>query len=172
MRAFIGIRLDDCISNIVSIMDDLRQRDKTANYTLLNNIHITLEFLGEINELEIKKIEDIFSKIYFNSFEITLNKVSRFKNMIILGVKQNNVLSNLQGFINKELKLEGFLLENRKYFPHVTLARKSNLEINKDINLQSKVNEVILFSSERINNCLTYTPILRKKLEGEFNKKL
>lgn len=166
MRAFIGIKLDDCIFDIVSIINNLKQKDEKANYTLTKNIHITLEFLGEINNSQIKLIENIFSKLDFKAFKITLNKVTNLKNMLILGVQDNNYLNLLQKYLHEELYYNGFTLQNRKYFPHVTIARKSNLKVEESINLTSKITEIILFSSSRINDELTYTPIINKKLKS------
>lgn len=166
MRAFIGIKLNDCITDIASIIDEVRQLDKNANFTLLNNIHITIEFLGDINEEDILKIKNIFSKLDFNSFTVKMDSLKNLRDMIILGVEKNRYLNTLQGIINSELKKVGFNLQDRKYFPHVTICRKSNLNLLKPLDLKSKVNEIILFSSSRINNELVYTPILIK----QFNK--
>jgi len=165
MRAFIGIKLVDCISKINSIIEDLKQKDKYASYTKLNNIHITVEFLGEINEKDIEKIERIFSSLDFKFFEISLNRIENFKEMLILGVQNNKDLNLLQARINANLRSDGFLLQERKYFPHVTLARKTDIQIKENINLSSVIKEVILFSSARINNELVYKPILIKQLK-------
>jgi len=165
MRVFIGIKLNDCISEIKSIIENLKVEGGQANYTKLDNIHITLEFLGEISVMDIEKIKEIFSFVKQKCFEISLNKITNFKNMIILGVQNNEHLNLLQARLNESLKQRGFLLQNRKYFPHVTLARKSNIEIKKDINLICQVKEIILFSSSRINNELIYKPLFWKKLE-------
>lgn len=165
MRSFIGIKLNDCITNIASIIDELRQVDKNANYTLLSNIHITIEFLGEINEEDILKIKKIFSNLNFNSFTLNVDSLKNLRDMIILGVETNQYLNLLHGLINSELKKAGFTLQDRKYYPHVTICRKSNLNLLKSLELKSDINEIILFSSSRINNELVYAPILIKQLK-------
>lgn len=165
MRCFIGIQLSDCTTAIETIINELKLIDNNANYTKTENIHITIEFLGEIDVLDINKIQDIFSNLSYNSFTIHLEKIKNLKDMVVIEVKDNKSLRYLQSLLNKELRDRGFILQTRKYYPHVTLARKCNFFISEDVNLSSEIKEVILFSSDRINNELVYTPILRKKFK-------
>lgn len=164
MRTFIGIRLDDCISEIKAIIDDLKREDNDARFTILSNIHITLEFLGEITLDQVEQIKDIFSSFEFSSFNLEVDKITNLRDMIILGVKENKDLKYIQNKLRNKLRESGFNVDSRKYYPHVTIARNSKNKITKDINLKSRIKELILFSSERINQDLVYTPILTKKL--------
>lgn len=164
MRTFIGIRLDDCISEIKAIIDDLKREDNDARFTILSNIHITLEFLGEITLDQVEQIKDIFNSFEFSSFNLEVDKITNLRDMIILGVKGNKDLKYIQNKLRNKLRESGFNVDSRKYYPHVTIARKSKNKITKDINLKSTIKELILFSSERINQDLVYMPILTKKL--------
>lgn len=164
MRAFIGIRLDEAIDSISLIIKDLKLKDKYANYTSLKNIHITLEFLGEIDKDDIPIIEEIFSTISRKSFEILLDGVTKLRDMIIIRVSENEELIALQADLKKTLKNNNITTQDREYFPHVTLARKSSLRVDLDYRKRVKINEIILFSSKRINDNLVHTPILTKKL--------
>lgn len=165
MRAFIGIKLDDCTANIVDIIEELKLKDSRANYTLINNIHITIEFLGEISEADILKVKDIFNSLDQPSFEVELNKITKLRDMIILATSKNRFLNSLNGFINSKLIDNGFTLQNRRFYPHVTIARKSSLDIEHTISLKSIVKEVILFSSSKIDDQLFYAPIITKQLK-------
>lgn len=171
MRTFIGIRLDDCINEINSLMDRFRGQDSKANYTKLNNIHLTLEFLGEIDAEELRIIEDIFSTLDFTEFSIELFEVTNLRDLIIIKVKENKHLNSLHYKLKQKLKENGFKLQNRKFFPHITLARKSNLEIDEVISLKSKVNKIYLFHSKRTSGGLHYIPLLERKLAKNISNK-
>lgn len=164
MRAFIGIKLDDAIDDISLIIENLKIKDRFANYTLLNNVHITLEFLGEIQESMVSKIEDIFSNINNDSFNLEIKSLTNLRDLVILDVFENEELIDLQRDLRKSLKEVGITVQDRKYYPHITLARKASIKVYLNYNKVVKVREIILFSSKKINGVLTYTPVLIKKL--------
>lgn len=162
MRAFIGIKLNDVLNDIINLQNMLKIKEHNANYTLEDNIHLTLSFLGEINLEQIETIKDILNKININSFVLKITKVKKMKDMIILEIEQNHNLINLQKNIELCLLKNGFNLENRRYYPHITLARKTSQNIEKTVSIISKIRECALFSSERVNNRLTYIPVYVK----------
>lgn len=166
MRAFIGIKLDECLQEIVDIQEEFREVNNNANFSLKNNIHLTLAFLGEINVKQVNEVKGILNDIKINSFMLKINKIKNMRDMIILEVEQNDNLLRLQSIIESELIEKGFNLEKRKFYPHITLIRKINMNINREIDLKSRISECILFSSERINNILTYTPVYKVDLKG------
>lgn len=167
MRSFIGIKLNDCIEDIKNIINHLKQEDKLANYTRIENIHLTLEFLGEIELKDIKKIKEVFQEINANEFNLKINKITNLKDMIILKVKENKELTKLQNTIHDKLESLGFKLEKRKFLPHITIARRTSLRIDQNISLTSKINSIILFESIRLEGILTYIPKLEMKLINE-----
>ncbi len=164
MRAFIGIKLDDCKDEIIDIVKSLKEKNQEARYVRFENLHLTLNFLGEIDLRDISLIEDAFSSLSYQPFDVEMIAVETFRNMAILNVSKSKELMNLQLELKNKLFAKGFELDRRKYFPHITLARKFNDVIRKKIKIVTKVEEIVLFSSEVINNKLTYTPILSKKL--------
>ncbi len=63
MRAFIAIELPENLKKITSeFQDELRKQDfVAANWT--SEYHLTLKFLGDIDELKQKKVEKVLSEI-------------------------------------------------------------------------------------------------------------
>lgn len=59
---------------------------------------------------------------------------------------------------------DGFLLENRPYFAHLTLARKTDYVVNKAVLLTTTVENIVLFASERQETGLVYRRIVDVKL--------
>lgn len=165
MRIFIGIKLDDCLEEIIKIQEDLKLLDPEANYTKKDNIHMTLAFLGELLERDVLKLKNILDRIDYFSFEIETLKVKRMRDMLILEVKPETALLDLQSILEENLRRAGFYLENRKFYPHITLSRKTKINVDKVYKLKSAVREMIIFSSERSENGLTYRPLHIKKLD-------
>lgn len=165
MRIFIGIKLDDCLEEIIKIQEGLKLLDPEANYTKKDNIHMTLAFLGELLERDVLKLKNILDRIDYFSFEIETLKVKRMRDMLILEVKPETALLDLQSILEENLRRAGFYLENRKFYPHITLSRKTKINVDKVYKLKSAVREMIIFSSERSENGLTYRPLHIKKLD-------
>ncbi len=163
MRTFIGISLSDvALTRCVKLQEGLVKSGVRGNFTAKSNIHVTLEFLGEQNEENIKKIIKIMENIEFNKFSIKITKLTDLKDMVILEVEKSEELIKLQIALHDRLKDEGFRIEDRPYYPHITLVREAKMKINKDILIESEIREVTLFSSTRINNRLVYNPIYKR----------
>lgn len=129
------------------------------------NIHLTLSFLGDIEEKRIGILSRILSDScsWFGDFDINLTGTGIFKNLrdpkvLWVGIRSAEKLIQLNEIISEGLKINGFKIEERKFIPHLTLGRvksvsntenlKSVLEKYRDQQLQIvHVNEVILFES-------------------------
>jgi 2'-5' RNA ligase len=146
MRAFIGIRLEDCKNDILILQEQMK-RQYLGNYTLSENIHLTLLFLGEIDDVKQIMIHDLFQSIDIKKFSIELNELTSFRDMIVIKVKPNMALNRVYEQLKKQLIRNGFLIDERPYFPHITLARQTHCSIKQPLFLQTNVNEIALFAS-------------------------
>ncbi|MGD9886435.1 MAG: RNA 2',3'-cyclic phosphodiesterase [Bacilli bacterium] len=164
MRTFIGIKPLDCLYDLVVVQNNLRTQTQ-AHFTKPENIHLTLFFLGEIDDSQIEKVKKVFDKMVFKSFSLEINEITNFKDMIIAKTKKNFQLDGLYKKLKDLLMDQGFLFENRPYFSHITLARETSYQVKKDVSYLFNVNTVTLFSSERDNNGLKYRPIGRFDLD-------
>ena len=91
-------------------------------------IHITLCFIGEVSNGEYDLVNEILSEVKFPAFKLELSGVGQFLtareiDTIWLGIKDPIQISSLNSLISKQLKLNGFSIDKRKYSPHLTLAR-------------------------------------------------
>ena len=73
-------------------------------------------------------------------------------------------LMALQRDLARELRQQGFELEQRKYKPHITLGRQIHLPYQSQggligVSAKQQVNSFELMQSERIGNRLTYTTL-------------
>ena len=98
-----------------------------ARWAALEQMHLTLRFIGEVDEPAAHDIDDALSGIRASAFEMELAGVGEFggKNPRALwaGVRRPGALLHLQRKIETALQRFGLEPERRKFTPHVTLAR-------------------------------------------------
>lgn len=168
MRCFIGIDFsNNCLDKINNLMLSLKKSGIRGNYTLKNNIHLTLLFLSELNEKEVEKVKKVLDNIKFDSFDILISEITKLKDIIILKVSESKELMNLQKELSLALEKEISLKIEAKYFPHITLVRKNNDNIFKKVEIKDKVKSIYLFSSQRILDKLTYLKEYERVCEDE-----
>lgn len=168
MKLFIAINFNDEIKYYFNnIINQLKKYNIDGKFTVINNIHLTLNYIGETDKVRI--IENIIDKINFESFYISINELGLFKNNILwVGIEENIHLNNIYYFLYEELYKNDFILDSRDFKPHITIARKTifpdDFFIEK-FTLAKKnilVNKISLMKSERIDNNLIYTEIYKK----------
>jgi|SRR5690554_7631821 len=163
MRMFIGIKLsEEAVSRIEKLQNIINVEGSMTNP---NNLHLTLVFLGEVNDEERKVVEKILDEIDFPSFKIDADRVEMLRDMVVLSIEENITLNDLQETLMKKLISHGFKIKKRKYRPHITLVRKSDKMINFNFKLNEIANEIILFSSEQIDGKLVYKNKYAAKLK-------
>jgi 2'-5' RNA ligase len=145
MRLFFAIDVpEDCKSLIMNIIDDLKKTDSDINFTIPDNLHITLKFLGEVHETEIVKIEKKSKEILNElvSFNLVLKGVGSFGNppkIIWVAIDSGKLeIMNLIHSINNNF--DYIRKENRASVPHLTIGRVRRL--NDIENLKRKINNV------------------------------
>lgn len=165
MRLFIGIDFDDEIKEgLYNIGRDIAAQAVKGNFTLKENIHLTLRFLGEYADAAPFKTAMDNAARQVSPFHISTGHLGVFGNNILwVSVEKNNELNQLYNALENELLKIGIPKEGRGLSPHITIARKTVL--SKSLNefkcpvFETKVSSIALFESARINNKLTYTPL-------------
>lgn len=175
MRLFIAINFDDDIKEqLYQLITLLRTNTTGGSFTLKENLHLTLNFIGETNRLDMVKqaMNQVVDRIKPECFTLTFRGFGRFKrregDIYWVGVEENLMLSSLQKELVKELKEAGFFdIDDREFKPHLTLARK----ITTDGQIMSKsmeesvkpmhmpITKISLMKSDRIAGKLVYTEV-------------
>lgn len=128
MRLFIALDLPKAI--ILHIRRLQQALDKgSARLNLAKSYHLTLKFLGEVDEEKIVDIISCLNSVRFKKFTLTTSDIGVFRdfehvNVIWLGLKHNDALSELVREIEKSLRRFTFKKEF-EFHPHITLARVS-----------------------------------------------
>lgn len=178
MRLFTAISLDEDIrDSLYEVINKLQPLTQKGSFTLKDNLHITLNFIGETSDFEVvKKAMDIAASDNRESFDISIGGFGRFKSrdgdICWLGIDGEEHLWRLQGDLANRIRAAGFDLEKRDYKPHLTLARRVVLnktfnekEFSEDLpRLRQRVDRISLMKSEQIRGKLTYTEIYKAKL--------
>ena len=160
MRLFIGLPLDIKTKNkLLLIQNELRVKKVTGNFTLKNNLHMTMAFLGEVSEDKLDILINLVNEIN-DSVNVELEGIDLLRDIVIYKVNKTSELVNLHKRLIEKLKEIGFNLPS-ELTPHITLIRKyqSQNDVRKLINeikMISTDNKLTLFESKRINNELVY----------------
>ena len=185
MRSFIGISFSSEVKeDLSSIQKQIRSNAAKGRFKHVDNFHITLKFLGEIEQQQSVEIAEKLKEIAKNhsSFALRLQDIGRFKGRenirtlyIGLGGKVD-ALQRLNGDIEAALALLGFKKEGRPYTPHITISQDLILnipfeELKEQVDLSSThtiyVSKIELIKSEQIQNKRVYTPIYSYELSSE-----
>ena len=99
-----------------------------ARWTDADGLHLTLRFIGEVPGHQAAEIDEALAGLRAPAFDLTLDGVGVFgsgRNARVLwaGVERNEALNHLQAKIESALVRCGVPAEERKFSPHVTLAR-------------------------------------------------
>ncbi|MEK6850195.1 MAG: RNA 2',3'-cyclic phosphodiesterase [Nanoarchaeota archaeon] len=145
-RAFICLEFpDEVIKEVARVQESLRNKMFTGKFTELENLHLTLKFLGEIDDNMIGKVKEKLKEIKFASFRCSLGLSGTFSmrgNPRIVWIKLNG-----EGIWNLQKKIDSALQElfrpEERFMSHLTIARvkyvkdkKAFVEYVKKINVK------------------------------------
>lgn len=176
MRLFVGVDLPAEIKqSLIKLQSELGHLGVSGFWKSIDNFHITLEFLGELEPDKVSVLTETLTKVASNyqPFGLNIGGLGAFPSL-----KQPHTLwaavsgsltklNRLRCDLHHELKLEGFKLDERQFKPHITLASRPKLD-NIDFSVvrtkilgEFMVAEVVLFESRAIGGKRVYTDLYR-----------
>lgn len=182
-RLFIAIKIKEVPSLILHI-NKLKEKlnDVPIKWVESNNLHITLNFIGEISETKIDQIQKIIDSIikYFNPFIFNLEGVDFFEKnksprVLFINIKKTKEIESLSNLFNNAFIELGIQKKMKHKVPHLTLGRIKyfkNKNLFNDIisDYENKflqeiqVNEIILYESILYPRGPEYMPLKVFKL--------
>lgn len=128
IRLFVAI---DLPHEIKDELLNIKMGIPSANWKQREQIHLTLRFIGEVQEPFFREIGTTLSQIKMSPFTLRMQAVGCFHSqrsprILWVGVSKSDELQSLHRKIDKTLQSLGLPAEGKKFFPHVTLARFSN----------------------------------------------
>jgi len=179
MRLFTAIGFDSATrQSLLRIQQDLRQVCVKGNFTVLDNLHLTLVFLGETSRNRLSDIIQAMDGVSVPSFSVSFDTVGFFKrkgrDIWWIGPQRNETLFSLYTALANRLCANGFIIDSSPFSPHLTIAREVLLRKVEDEKnpcgsippITTLVHNFSLMESSRMDGKLTYTPLYTRELPG------
>jgi 2'-5' RNA ligase len=124
IRLFVALALPDSVAEPLAL---LQAGVPGARWMERDQLHLTLRFIGEVDGRDAAAIDDALSGIKSPRFTLELKGVGEFggktPRALWAGVRKESDVMHLQRKIESALQRIGLAAEERKFKPHVTLAR-------------------------------------------------
>ena len=130
MRVFIAVEIPERIRS--EIESAVKVCHKNVKPVPKSNIHITMEFLGELDQSGLQRVISMLEDVKFEPFSVSLGKAGTFgksARVAFVHVETGaDKLKTLQSYIHNELS-KIMKLEEREYTPHSSIARGGPKEL-------------------------------------------
>ena len=166
IRTFIALPASsDVQQQMAVVQSELKAAQAEVKWELQDKFHITLKFLGNVEQSNIESLSSALTNIVkqFQVFDITYNLLGAFPNIqnprvIWIGIKSNQVVLDLQSGVERICSDFGFQKEERTFHPHITFGRvkgtRSLTRLTEAIktitfeSMQSRCSELLLMKSD------------------------
>lgn len=143
------------------------EREK-IKWVALNNLHITLAFMGDTDEKIIPALSEELRKITsaINRFSFCLKGAGVFQNLrnprvLWIGTENTDLLKNLYDGIYSVIGKYGFKPEHKAFSPHLTLGRIKIISNTDRLKKLLQEYENRSFQDVPVNEIIFYESILR-----------
>jgi 2'-5' RNA ligase len=187
IRTFLSVDIGEQVrSRVLNLQSSLAESIPEVRWVEEESLHITLLFLGEVNELDLVPICRIATAVgkKLPPFTLEIGGLGAFPNqrrpkILWLGVGEGKEsLQELHDSLETPLLEQGcYRREDREYTPHLTLGRLtkedesipwSSLFAENSTSLgEIKVEEILIMSSELRRDGPVYTVLGRAPLKGK-----
>jgi len=129
MRLFIAINFNE----FSGYFQDLQKKLPKARHTFPKDFHLTLKFLGEVDDSKAEKIKGKLTEIKFKPFECEVSGIGnfggKFVKIVFVRIVSEKMI-DLQKQIDE--KLSDFFKKEKSFEPHLTIARVKFIENKKE----------------------------------------
>lgn len=168
MRLFFGLSLPDDVRAVTASCAAQAQMCISGRYTLPENHHMTLAFLGEVPAERLMDARDVLARCTedFPAPKLMLSGFSHFgrkeNGILILRVKSEPELDALHDRLVRALCENGLPADRGPFSPHITLARHADVTMGYPVcpHMAFEAGQAHVFLSARDEeNILRYTPL-------------
>ena len=165
MRLFIAIQLSDGIRDALSAVQTyLRDHGIRGNYTKIENLHLTLAFIGEYSDPAFAL--EVTRSVPFAPFQMRIEGFGSFGDLYWCGIGENGELLSYVKRLRRALAENYIPFDRKKFSPHITLIRKAEYDRRKGFpgvtipDASMQVTGVSLMRSDRVKGGIVYTEII------------
>jgi RNA 2',3'-cyclic 3'-phosphodiesterase len=123
-RLFTGVEIP---SDIGLALSSLRGGLPGARWIDPENYHLTLRFIGDVDDAVAHEVESLLDRVKRGAFELHISGLTSFggrkPRAVVANVAPAQALLDVQAEQERLMQRIGLEPEGRKYTPHVTLAR-------------------------------------------------
>ncbi len=181
MRSFLALEVSAPVADYLSgVIEKLSKRAPDVKWVKRDAIHITLKFLGEIDEALVGKIRDALAPIgsRFSPFMVTLAEIDGFPSkrrarvVIVRMNKGTDEMNAIYEAVEEGLTQFDFRREARGYTAHITLGRARvpgpfpDGDLPPLEKMEFTVDGLVLFKSKLMPGGAIYTPIWKINFGG------
>ncbi|MBO4832002.1 MAG: RNA 2',3'-cyclic phosphodiesterase [Oscillospiraceae bacterium] len=180
MRIFIAVNFPEDVKDaLCGDMAGLRERSVTGNFSLRENLHLTLAFLGEVHPRRVSDIRKVMDSAICPASDAGISGFGSFgrggERLLWRGLRLDPKVRNMRDRLIAGLKDAGFTPDDKPFKPHITVARRACYPpefSEKDFasslsDVPFRIEAISLMRSERIGGKLTYTEMYRASLPQE-----
>ena len=123
-RCFVSLDLpDELLDGAVEMQDALRTKYPELRYTKVDNLHLTLKFLGEIQAEQVGQVQERLLGIAHSPFPVRFVAAGCFPPRVLwLGLQGADELQQLV-----DAALEPLFPAEHRFMGHVTIARSKDI---------------------------------------------
>ncbi len=173
IRVFIAIELPRSVKKMLSMfIREISGGNWEYKWVSRDNLHITMAFLGNATYDDINSISDAMTRAaaLYSPFRGKLGSVGTFGSVIWVGLSEGDEeCARIYSSLGTELIMANFKLDDRRFHPHITLARsrrrmtpeeKKRFESQKPPELMEfEIRGMTLFESKLNPRGPEYTPL-------------
>jgi 2'-5' RNA ligase len=123
-RLFTGVEIP---SDVGQALASLRGGLPGARWIDPENYHLTLRFIGDVDDMTAGEVASMLGRVKRGAFELRMDGLSSFggrkPRAVVATVSGTQALIEVQAEQERLMQRIGLEPEGRKYTPHVTLAR-------------------------------------------------
>jgi 2'-5' RNA ligase len=137
VRLFVALDLSEPVrATLSTFCEKLRRAFPAARWVRPEGIHVTLKFIGEVNQDRVGPIQAALERIHSDApVELHFHGTGFFPNerrprVFWVGIEASPNLTQIASEVESQLEPLGIPRESREFRPHLTLAR---IEESRDI---------------------------------------
>lgn len=168
-RTFIAIKIN-ASGNLTGFFSKVQNELKRSSikWVDINNLHITLAFLGDTTEMQITQVSSALDRVaaLHCAFDFSIRGFGFFggrqsPRVLWLGVKEGEEeMKTLRQEVWKELPGLGFPAEERDFSPHLTLGRVKEFRDMQALQSMTKQFEKTTFQVVPVDEIIFYESLL------------
>lgn len=187
-RMFIAFKLPSEMKNSMLFMQhNIRENLQTrgVKWVPLDNMHITVAFLGQVRDRSVKAIKKAIDKTEFKSMNITVGDIGFFRrdsipSVMYLKPMGTETMEKCANRMRSNLSDMNIHFDRKPFAPHITLARMKhgesamlvydyvNNKLDRQAGAEYTIKNMVLYESTFTQKGPVYTEIYQKIREFHY----